>query len=429
MLEPQVRCFTCNSVINPKMRLYAAYRRDLKLSRSDAADKAQLFNMCCRTTTFAQTGVEERMYAAGRLETVNNVKVVREVSDYPEIKPVRVEKEGPYKFKTVQLAPKFDQVINSFQSYGGINPGIKKVPEAKVAFSFRPPEPKVPKRTNKLSLINDISSYPNKIWSLSDISTFPQEDLETPFCSKAITVALKTPLLESHTVTLKFEAHVKTVEALEVLRTAVLEPRAELFQLAIESPEVLTRPDVLDIVLKDAREGQNVTMFELNKGSMVVKKVSYRRDTQVYTFEFEHAIGRIRVAETDFAAGKMGISIIEDATEAKIMSKVRRKAITTVNMIGSHIIVTLGKTELSFSDFEVKTALKIENGLEAITIGAKIVGVKSTNNLLLLALKSETDVRILSITGYFDLKATEDIADQAAQDLAYKQAFAKAFDL
>src|SRR5690606_28417876 len=115
--------------------------------------------------------------------------------------------------------------------------------------------------------------------------------------SKEAKIALKAPLID-HTVEITLEPQVTTKMALERLRDAVMEVRPEIYDLAIRSPEVLSRPDVLDIVLKDHRNGHGISLFELNKGSLVVKKISYRRETQVYTFEFEATEGRFRVAET-----------------------------------------------------------------------------------------------------------------------------------
>lgn len=415
MLEVQIKCLTCNAPINNQLRRYEYYKKVLGLSRTDAVDKAQFTKMCCRTTAFSQSGVEERMYAAGRVETKGNIKSVYEISDYPIATPVRTQGEGPFARDDVKEAPRVNEKM-SFRSYGGLNPGIKKIPSPTVVTFSSVGNEKTPfTRINKTNLISDLHLYPNKNWTLGDTTTFPRpEEYEEPFNSRDVTFHLKIPFVEDQNVEIKILERLSLRKALELLRDEVMAPRIGLFSLAIKSNALLKNSLILDVLLANERDQKSTSLFELSGGSLVVKKVSYSRNTKVDTIEFEPYRRKLTAKESK--------------TETDLLAAVKNKTITSIELTDKNVILSLAKTILTFDTFELRTASSKSVQQNDIPIGASIVGANSSIGGLLITLKLNNWIGILAITGHFDLKADGvDVASVMVDKVQYEKVFTEEF--
>jgi DNA-directed RNA polymerase subunit N (RpoN/RPB10) len=104
-METQIMCFTCGTHIGRKIEIVKRYGEyPLFLSPQDALDKSQVKKECCRMTVMAQSGVEERVRAAGYPVTGDTgVMTVRisEGLEYPTTEALRkpmILSESPIKF-------------------------------------------------------------------------------------------------------------------------------------------------------------------------------------------------------------------------------------------------------------------------------------------------------------------------------------------
>jgi DNA-directed RNA polymerase subunit N (RpoN/RPB10) len=397
-MERQIACFTCQKRIATHLDKYEFYRKELKLGRGDAADKAQLLKMCCRATAFSQTRIEERVRAAGRVETVKNVRVVHEIQDYPIRTPQR--RQNVTGEKVIELATKYDKVI-TFETFGALEEGITKIPLPKIV-TFDNVDDFLPKVTNiphdRANLISSMFRYPNKAWLLSDLSTFPYpEHLDAVFNAVQVKISIQVSPLLSFRLPLIVEAGVSVREGLEQLRDVVMLQRQDVLDAVLQSSQMQRNPKVYRAALSDARDKVGMSAFEVVNGLTIVSKVTYSRDTKTYTFEIEREVVKMTAKDGETQRRLL------DATRHKRIEEVRkvkreegserrgvqrregegergRERGETKNKDESEeketlTIVKIGDAELEFDAYRVESLGEVS---QTIPLGGEIVGVRST---------------------------------------------------
>lgn len=381
-------CFTCSQPIKNKLYEYERYRNVYGLSRTDAADKTQFTNICCRTTAFGQTGVEERVKAAGIVSTVNNEIRVQDIKEYPTTRVQRVKGEGPFKRNNVELAPNFREKIN-FQVFGGLREEIKTIPERRV-YGSNPSTTVTSTRMSNRDVLGDLSSYPNGTWTLLDRKTFPkQEEMTEIFTKKLAVIHLVCPILSLEPLAVVEIPQDTTVdEALTILETTMVTPKMSLSDTIIQN-NVIKAPKRLLHILKLQQAGKNVAIYDFSEFAMIVSKVYRDTKQKVYVFELRH-IPTIQLGRK---------TLQEDWLKSLIEPKITK----IEGEFGGPVVIYFDTTELEFTNFELHSKAITSQDISKIRVGSILEGVKHEKDQLLLSFRFKTELYVLVIIGEFEI--------------------------
>lgn len=384
-------CFTCSKPILDRLNQYEHYRNVYGLSRTDAADKAELQNICCRTTAFAQTGVEKRIAAAGQVDTVENRVRVQGIKPYPTSKVTRKYEEGPFTHSDVELAPRLRDKI-SYEVFSGTQPDINTVPTRR-AFDDQPSQPKVNTRMSNRPIVGDLGSYPDGKWTLLDRRTFPKEDeLEEIFNTKIAVIHLVCPMLSNETLTVvTFPAGTRVEAALEEFER-VMVTQDHLLSEKLITNNVVSAPQRLLKILQILQAGKHLSIIDLTGATLNVSKVYRDIKRKVYVMEMTN------VAPIKLRKSKLQ----EDLLRFIVESKVSRLETTE-----SGFVLTIGSAIVKFNNFTLHSRRGDSNKTSDLQIGSVLKGVRQEDLKLLLSFQFKAELYVLSITGDIEVSGVD----------------------
>jgi DNA-directed RNA polymerase subunit N (RpoN/RPB10) len=396
MDEKQEVCFTCGTKIRAKLYEYERYRDVYGLSRTDAADKTQLHNICCRTTAFGQTGVERRIAAAGQVSTVENSMRVEGIKPYPKARVTRTYGEGPFKNDSVQLSPKVHEKMN-YSVYSGLQPDISSIPERN-AFGTapQPPKPEDNKTSNR-DLVGDLSTLVNGKWTLIDKSTFPeQEKMQEVFTKKNVVIHLVCPILSAETLhILEITKGTKVVEALDRFEGAMVTTLASLGN-NLTSNNVIKAPQRLVVLLGILRSGKNLSIVDFSRNTMIVSRVYRDTKRKVYVIEMRH-LEPIKIRRT-----RLEEDILKETVEEHIEN--------VTGALGGNIVMTIGRVKVTFTEFQLHTKTSQSSVVSEIPLRAKFLGVHiDSEGKLLMSFMLKAELYVLMVTGQYSVKDVDRI--------------------
>jgi DNA-directed RNA polymerase subunit N (RpoN/RPB10) len=388
MFGKQDVCFTCSQPIKDKLYEYERYKNVYNLSRTDAADKTQFHNICCRTTAFGQSGVEERVKAAGTVTTVDNQMVVSGETNYPTRHVTRVRGEGPFAHDDVQLSKKHGKKM-TFAVFGGTKPTITSVPTRR-AYGNKPSAPITTARMSNRPVVGDLSTYPNGVWTLSDKKTFPkQEEMEEIFSNNNVVLHIICPMLSNEVMIETEIPGPSSVDvALTALETLVRTQKSHLGEM-LSKNNVVKAPKRLLELLKILQTGKYLSLVDFSESSMVVSKVYRDIKKKVYVFELNH-LKKIRVRKT----------LQEDQLNVLEMPAISKVS----GVAGEEITIKLGDAEIVFSQFNLYTISSVTTDPRKIPIGAVLQGVYHEAENFMMSFLDDGAIYVMVIVGAFELK-------------------------
>jgi DNA-directed RNA polymerase subunit N (RpoN/RPB10) len=404
MFGKQEVCFTCSQPIREKLYEYERYRNVYGLSRTDAADKTQLTNICCRTTAFGQTGVEERVKAAGVVSTVNNEMKVDKVTEYPTSRVTRVKGEELFPKPHITLAPKHREKIN-FQSFGGLQKDVSTIPERR-AHGDKPSETRTTVRMSNRDVLGDLPSYPNGNWTLVDKSTFPKpEEMTEVFNRKIAVIHILCPVLSPDPLFItQIEAGVDVQTALTILEGVMITPKLSLSESLLKN-NVIKAPQRLLHILKLQQVGKHPSISDFSEFRMVVSKVYRDVKKKVHVLELQH-LRPVKLPRKTLQEDWLKSLVNPKITSVEVKESPQDKGKEEEweeSTDANEVVIFFGSTELSFEHFEVHSSQESSNEISKIPVGATLEGVKQHKQTLLLSLRKGSELYVLVITGKFNV--------------------------
>uniref|UniRef100_A0A6C0CFQ4 Uncharacterized protein n=1 Tax=viral metagenome TaxID=1070528 RepID=A0A6C0CFQ4_9ZZZZ len=458
-MEAQIRCFTCGTVVGPKMERYLKYKEDLYLSEQDALDKAQIITTCCRMTTMGQTNVAERVNAVGRVETIKGKMVVipPENVEYPISEPVRVSPkidDGRPRF-----AEKFEEQI-SYATYTSLKPGIKHLPERNAVktylgkyaesrgeqrsalvkeFAEENMAAKHVKASALLRIPKSIASLDDclkAVVDLTDLTTFTHgEFLNVTFENAPDILIPVAPFSEHQYLRAVYKVGSTLSEVLKDLADITKRPEQILHVKLLKSETILSHPDIL-VKMFTARSRESwITLREV-WGPMRVRNASITRSgekpfcfleiveppTPGYLSSLGEVVRKVdrsilsaateRGGTFDITGGDVRV-FIPQTTIAKYASYIAKLENAIKGMkVGSAAINPAGQTIILLEHPELEDSMTLtfdkvdimtENGepsleeMNGATVRS-IVHSRENENVFMIVLKKEARIFVLIVT-------------------------------
>lgn len=287
-METQIACFTCGYRIGPTIEKVKKYEEKLFLTPQDAIDKAQIKQECCRMTIMAQSGVEERVRAAGRPVTGPNGIMTVEIPEgiqYPEISYERTPKPKPQ--TGADLAKNTGKASWTFFSAGKTGLTLKReVAKSRGETTFFQDRAKPP---HAESMPQTFFSIFIEGWDLTNRDSYPKPEWGNVEVLPNRAIFIPVAPFSDFMVKFVPDKNSTVRDLITKLANFVTSPNKTVQAVLLKkTPAIKEYPDLIEELLMKASNEDHISLSEVYGGKMDILRKSKGPEPNSIILEFDN---------------------------------------------------------------------------------------------------------------------------------------------